>query len=530
MKKNLENSIKKWFFSLVCIMAITYISSYILVVIPALKRATREKHKQDINKLFSVTSQQFDHLSSILKDNSEWDALYRSMDGSMNEEDKQKFWAELFTEDSLKLFGLDYIAIYDDEQNEVTNYSISKTDMKKVISLKGKKYFFSSQTSGKNRVKTVSGYMDIDGKAYMFFSHLILHNDGTGKSVGHLLFIKEIDEHYIFDLKIKNNLLLQIYMPNENDGKLIEKILDSKQELDFYSHRIEGGKRLYYVPYMKSVHKIAYIIKVTVDDRISKGALLSFWIGMIPIIFSFLFIFVIKNRLNKKLIAPLISLYSHIISIKENQKYKLLVYPEVGNEMDEVLRAFNNLMVEVEEQKNDIKNKKIALEKLAYTDYLTGLATRRFLDEGYDLLFKSAKRSDSVLTLIMVDIDFFKKYNDRYGHPEGDRVLKIIGKLLKKVFKREGDITGRYGGEEFLIILYQTPLKETIRLVNEFQKKLEVCNLKHEDSYFGKVTVSMGIKSSRIIKNQNSHSFLKEADKALYKAKESGRNKYIFEL
>jgi len=523
------NSIKKWFFSLVCIMTVTYISSYILVVIPALKRATREKHKRDINKLFSVTSQQFDHLSSILKDNAEWNTLYQSMDGSMSEGKKQIFLDELFTEDSLKLFGLDYIAIYDEEQNEVVNYSIPKTNIKNVISLKGKKYFFSSQPNGKNRVKTVSGYMDIAGKAYMFFSHVILHNDGTGKAVGHLLFIKEIDDDYIFDLKIKNNLLLQIYIPNKNDEKLIQNILDSKRELDFYSDRIEDGKRVYYVPYMKSVHKIAYIIKVTVDDRISKGALLNFWIGIIPIILSFLFIFFVKNRLNQRLVTPLVSLYKHIVSIRENQKYKLLKYPEIGNEMDEVIKAFNNLMVKVEDQKNDIKNKKIALEKLAYTDYLTGLATRRFLDEGYDLLFKSAKRSGIILTLIMIDIDYFKKYNDGYGHPEGDRVLKIIGKLLKKVFKREGDVVGRYGGEEFLIILYQTPLKETIRLINEFQKKLKMCNLEHKDSHFGKVTVSMGVKSSRILKDQNSYLFLKEADKALYKAKESGRNKYIFE-
>ena len=196
------NSIKKWFFSLVCIMTVTYISSYILVVIPALKRAATEKHKQDINKLFSVTSQQFDHLSSILKDNAEWNTLYQSMDGSMSEGKKQIFLDELFTEDSLKLFGLDYIAIYDEEQNEVVNYSIPKTNIKNVISLKGKKYFFSSQPNGRNRVKTVSGYMDIAGKAYMFFSHVILHNDGTGKAVGHLLFIKEIDDDYIFDLKI----------------------------------------------------------------------------------------------------------------------------------------------------------------------------------------------------------------------------------------------------------------------------------------------------------------------------------------
>lgn len=527
LKKNLENSIKKWFFFLVCIMTITYISSYTLVVIPALKRATQEKHKQDINKLYSVTSQQFDYLSSILKDTAEWDQLYQSIDGTMDNKDKEIFLNNLFTKNSLELFGLDCISIYDNKQNEIISYILPQSEIKDVVSLKGKKYFFSSQPNGKNKVKITSGYMDIDGKAYMFFSHLILPSNGKGEIIGYLLFIKEIDKDYIFDLKVKNNLSLEVYIPNENDKDLVENILISKKKFDYYSKKVKND-RIYYVPYMKSVHNIAYTIKVTVDDRISKGALLNFWIGLIPIILSFFFIFFVKNRLNKKLIFPLISLYKHIISIKEKGKYELLVYPKLENEIDEVIGAFNNLMIKVEDQKNEIEHKKIDLEKLAYTDYLTGLATRRFLDEGYNLLFKSAKRSKNPLTIIMIDIDFFKKYNDRYGHPAGDLILKIIGKLLNKIFKREGDVVGRYGGEEFLVVLYQIPLKSAIDLIEEFQEKLKKCNLKHEDSNFGRVTVSMGIKSSEIIENQNPDSFLKEADIALYKAKESGRNKYIF--
>jgi diguanylate cyclase (GGDEF)-like protein len=121
-----------------------------------------------------------------------------------------------------------------------------------------------------------------------------------------------------------------------------------------------------------------------------------------------------------------------------------------------------------------------------------------------------------------------KTHRHKYGHPEGARILKTIGKLLKKVFKREGDIVGRHGGEEFLIVLYQTNLKETIDLIDEFQEELKICNLKHEDSNFKRVTASMGIKSSQIVKEQDSSLFLKAADQALYKAKESGRNKYTF--
>ncbi|OQY42471.1 MAG: hypothetical protein B6227_01945 [Fusobacteriia bacterium 4572_74] len=523
MKKKIINTTKNFFFSLLFIMVVTYIGSYALIVIPTLKKVKNERHKQNINKLISMTSQEFDSLTAILQDNAQWGTLYQKMDGSSSKEENQIFFKDLFTENSLNLFGLDYIGIYDTKQNEIINYSISGKNVKNAISLKGKKYFFSSQTKGKNRAKIVSGYIDINKKAYMFFSHMILRNDGSGDFVGYLLFFEEIDKNYISDLEIKNNLSLELYIPNENDGEFIKKIITYRENSDFYSEKKINGKRVYYVPYMKNVHEIAYIIKVIIDDNIYDEYLLSFLIGLIPIIILVLFIIFMKNRLNEKLVDPIMSLYKHIVSVKKNKKYELLKYPSVENEIDEVIEVFNNLMIQIEEQK-------IALEKLAYIDHLTGLATRRFLDEKYELLFQSAKRTENILTLIMMDIDFFKKYNDKYGHLKGDDVLKIIGKLLNETFKREGDVIGRYGGEEFLVILYQTPLEETLRLANEFQKKLVSCNIKHEDSHLKKITVSMGIKCSTILKDQNSYLFLEEVDKALYKAKESGRNKYILEL
>ena len=528
MKKSMLSYTKKIFFSLVFVMIISYIGFYVLLVIPATNTAQKEKHMGDIKKLASITSQQFNYLSAMLEDNAEWDTLYEILGNSSNNEKKQKFLNELFTEDSLELFSLDYIAIYDEKQNEVINYSVSEKNIKDVILSKGSKYFFSSQPNGENRVKLYSGYMRIDGKAYMFLSHLILNSNGLGKAAGYLLFMKEISDDYIFDLEIKNNLLLQLYIPGKADEELIEKILASRKSANYYSELDRDGKRVYYVPYMENVRKIAYVIKVLAEEKISKEILLSFIIGMVPIIIFILFDFFVKTMMDKKLVNPIMSLYEHIVSLKDNKEYRLLKYPKVGNEIDEVIDAFNSLMVEVKAQKTDIENKKINLEKLAYVDHLTGVATRRLMEEKYKLLFESAKRSETILTLIMIDLDYFKEYNDRYGHLKGDLALKKIGMLLKKVFKRDGDIVSRYGGDEFLVVLYKTSLKDTITLVEEFQKKLKICGIEHEDSPFAEVTVSMGIKSSKIYKNQRSSLFLREVDKALYKAKERGRNKYIF--
>jgi len=176
----------------------------------------------------------------------------------------------------------------------------------------------------------------------------------------------------------------------------------------------------------------------------------------------------------------------------------------------------------------ELRYNQMELEKLAYVDHLTGLATRRLLDEKYELLFGSAKRSGSILTLLMLDLDFFKKYNDRYGHLEGDRVLKIVGGVLKETFKREGDIVSRYGGEEFVVVLYQTSLDDAIALVKEFRRKLSRSSLEHKDSPFGEITVSVGINSGVPLKGEDSESFLRKADKALYKAKDEGRNRDSF--
>ena len=173
----------------------------------------------------------------------------------------------------------------------------------------------------------------------------------------------------------------------------------------------------------------------------------------------------------------------------------------------------------------ELKYNQMELEKLAYVDYLTGLATRRLLDEKYELLFESAKRSKTTLTLLMLDLDYFKKYNDRYGHLEGDRVLKVVGGLLKEIFKRDGDVVSRYGGEEFVVVLYGTPLRDAMTLLKEFRRRLNTCALEHKDSPFGEITISVGINSGIPSKVEDTESFLRRADNALYKAKEGGRNR-----
>ncbi|GLI54654.1 hypothetical protein PM10SUCC1_01690 [Propionigenium maris DSM 9537] len=529
MKKNIVNHIKYLFSGFICLMLASYLGSHILLVVPAINRAHIERHKSNVKRLVSLTAQQFDYHLMNLRDNAQWDLLYEILDPPTPSREGQQILEDLFDKSSLRHYGLDYIGIYNRDKSELASTSTSKVDIENIFLSKNKKHFFSIQPNGKNRIKMAAGYIELDGRAYTFLSHIILDNAGEGKANGYLLFLKAMDTEYIFDLEIKNNLLLNLYIPQGERGERVnEKILESTRKSEYYSELLGERKRAYYAPYFENPKKLAFAIEVIVEDEISHAIMLSFFIGILPILILVLMMVFIKDTVDKKLVDPIMALHKHIEAVKDEKAYKLLKHPKVGNEVDEVIGAFNNLMVEVSFQRDEIESKNAILENLAYVDHLTGLSTRRVLDEEYELLFQRAMEKNDTLTLIMIDVDYFKRYNDYYGHLKGDTILKSVGRILTDVFRNRADLISRYGGEEFLLILYDISLTKAISLVERFQEELTCRNIEHSASPLGKVTTSIGINSGRISGDMNSTAFLEKADRLLYRAKEEGRNRFSY--
>lgn len=161
---------------------------------------------------------------------------------------------------------------------------------------------------------------------------------------------------------------------------------------------------------------------------------------------------------------------------------------------------------------------------LSLVDPLTGLYNRRNLDSNLEREFMRAKRYDSHLTLAVIDIDFFKKINDTYGHICGDYVLKEAAYLILDSF-RKTDLVFRYGGEEFVVLLTETPIESAQIPLERLRKSIEIYPFKFRNEDL-KITVSIG--ASGVSENINSGSeLLDTADKALYTAKESGRNRLV---
>lgn len=165
------------------------------------------------------------------------------------------------------------------------------------------------------------------------------------------------------------------------------------------------------------------------------------------------------------------------------------------------------------------------LERLSKQDSLTGLANRRTFNMLLDVEWRRALRARLPLSLIMIDIDWFKNYNDHYGHPAGDEVLKRVAEAIRVAVKRVGDEPARYGGEEFVVILPGSDVEGALHVAEAVRANVEALAIPHapglSEPY---VTVSLGLASSIPGTEDTPASFVNLADQALYQAKAAGRN------
>lgn len=172
--------------------------------------------------------------------------------------------------------------------------------------------------------------------------------------------------------------------------------------------------------------------------------------------------------------------------------------------------------------------RKQALEMRAFShiDGLTGIANRRRYDECIEEEFRRARRNTALLSLIMVDIDYFKKYNDNYGHQAGDACLKTVAAALNAALHRPGDLLARYGGEEFVVVLPCTS-REGARLIAEnMRARIEALNISHAaSSVVDHVTISLGVAALIPHHSRELDELQVAADQALYRAKREGRNR-----
>ncbi|EQA43436.1 diguanylate cyclase (GGDEF) domain protein [Leptospira broomii serovar Hurstbridge str. 5399] len=170
------------------------------------------------------------------------------------------------------------------------------------------------------------------------------------------------------------------------------------------------------------------------------------------------------------------------------------------------------------------------LLRVSRTDGLSGIWNRRFFDEILDVEWKRASRSGKPISLLLIDIDFFKKFNDTYGHQAGDECIRKVAAVIKETARRAGDFPARYGGEEFAVILPETDSANALVVAENIRTKVMALNIPHLSSVASpNVSISIGVATQRSTKtNGTREELVQKADQALYRSKASGRNQSTY--
>ena len=196
--------------------------------------------------------------------------------------------------------------------------------------------------------------------------------------------------------------------------------------------------------------------------------------------------------------------------------------------IDYITKPFNKAIVKLRIKNYlDLKIKNDMLEKLSMYDGLTNIRNRRYFDETFEKTFSEIKRDKKSLAVLMIDIDFFKPYNDNYGHGQGDETLRKVAKALEKTIKRASDFVARYGGEEFVILLKDINKDGVEAVANNLLNAVRELKITHEFSKIENyVTVSIGVSYYNSSSDITKLELLLKADETLYNVKNSGRNNF----
>lgn len=329
---------------------------------------------------------------------------------------------------------------------------------------------------------------------------------------------------------LKNAIPLDVFgiaLYDKENGKLIFKEYVEGDEIH--------GDKIHPIDVNSKRHFVSYVVRNNEDIHLKTMDEKSKYVDEI----------VVKpfNRISETVIMKRLIFEGEVLGVLTVQSYKKDIYDSRHISIIDLITPYlaiainnsiksTNLLNEIKKRQqveNKLKSTNKILRSQSNTDNLTGLYNRHYLNKKMDNFFRQKNLSEKHINLIMVDIDFFKEYNDTYGHVQGDKAIKKIGNKIQEISLKYRVNAFRYGGDEFLIIDHDLNKKSLDELGKELNIEIENLKIENDKSPISDyITVSVGITQVNLEKSCNQNKLIKKVDNALYESKRVGRNNIIF--
>ncbi len=263
-----------------------------------------------------------------------------------------------------------------------------------------------------------------------------------------------------------------------------------------------------------------FLVKVTIARDLFRTGYQGLRNGVWLMIGSMLILMAgLMLLVQREVVRPVVRISQHLLRLRLKGVYDEPIHYTARDELGRLARFLNALLLKVAEQSTQLKD-------LSYEDSLTAVANRRCFNEQFQQQWMRCSAEQLPLAVILCDIDDFKRYNDLYGHLQGDQCLHEVAQALKRAANKQKDLVARFGGEEFVILLPETTLLDAIAVAERICTTVEALHIEHGHSQVsGWVTVSLGVAALTPTNDLSPETLLHAADNALYRAKTAGRNR-----
>jgi diguanylate cyclase (GGDEF)-like protein len=519
------------------LMIVLFLGGYLLiqkfVFFPVFQSLEQQYAKDDIDRVEAIILDALDTLNRQMYDLSRWDDTYEFIKNSNEDYINSNLLDGTFPNLNIDVaYFLDlnirpvwaetYLLNHEGFEVNTTDEYITES-----IALLRNEFNKVKLLSGKDP-SIIQGVFFQGGIPIAFSMSPILTSNSGGPARGYLVLGIKIDQFFIEKSEDKIKKSFEIIE--------VEKTLLPITDFSSYEYSAKPlNKKLLYISKEYLVDNITVLrISTQFNRKITQSGLSSLKYTLFYLLLmGILIMLIIAAILNFSIFNPLSELKRQIQYISKHKVYGLRSLIKGNDEIGVFSREFNHMLDIIEkytrelvEENTNAQSINSTLKQLSLIDPLTQINNRLSVSKKLQTEWMASYRQQTPLTIMMVDIDYFKAYNDSYGHLSGDKCLVKVAEVLNKNMHRPHDMAARFGGEEFILILPETNSKAALKVANRIQKDIAKCSMVHQHNKVSPfITVSIGVATQIPTEGQSVGTLVEHADKALYIAKNNGRNR-----
>ena len=497
-----------------------------IFILPSFIHLENDEAIQNLSRVNESIRNEIRRLDDVCHNWSAWDDTYEFMENGSQEYIESNLTIESFRTSDLNLIcflktngEIFFGKMYDSSREKKIQLEAFSTE--------NSSWIYTDIISGFNSFGSIEnaykrGILLTEKGPIMLAARPIITSGNSGPSHGTFIMGRFMTESIVNKLKKETKVDFNLHLCNDNLPFKLKEIMNNINSSSVHILKETSDNIFMYDSFPSIRRSPAFLTEIIFPREITKQGIKAIRYSLIFLILSgFIIMLVIFVLIKTIIIKPIVNMSRHVKRI-EAGSYDLRLDMTRKDAIGELANSFDKMIAKIELQTDQ-------LEKLSSIDGLTGMFNRRIFDETLESEWKRMIRGKKYLSVIMCDVDFFKLFNDNYGHQEGDKCLRSIADAIKETLKRPSDFAARYGGEEFVVLLSDTSPEGAHHVAEKIREKIHNLKIRHDKSQIYKyVTLSLGISSVIPCKELCPMKLVKTADQALYKSKKKGRNTVLF--